>query len=102
MKPYIFILIILVIGISSCEKKATEEPTGHMMFWTNKPTTMSGIYVSIENGAYHGNITAAYISTVPDCGALGCYTLPLSATWVGTHPYTATDGTHSWSGTFTI
>ncbi len=66
------------------------------MFWSN----FSGgiITVTIDGGVSSGQITKYYNQTTPpDCGSAGCYNVIVS---IGTHTYSATDGTYNWSGNF--
>lgn len=68
------------------------------MFWSNQAG--SNISVTVD-GTSSGTITTYYSSNnqtnPPACGTSGCYTNTIST---GLHNYTATDGTHKWSGSF--
>jgi hypothetical protein len=66
--------------------------TGKVAFWTSKSTNQTGgISVTIDN-AYAGVLTK-YYSSAPTCGDSGTITKTLS---VGSHSYTAKDGSLSW------
>jgi hypothetical protein len=101
------LLLMLALQLASCTK-TTETPddpnsggnvtsTGTKMFWSNQSGSV--ITVKVDGGINTGTITKVYNQTsAPSCGSAGCYSPTLTT---GYHTYTATDGTHSWSGSFT-
>lgn len=101
-KTFAAILFMLIAAqLFSCTKE-TDEPGGGgsgsgtytQMFWSDQAG--SSITVKIDGGSYTGSVSSYYSSSSPTCGASGCYTATLPA---GSHSYTATDGTHNWTGT---
>ncbi len=102
LKKLLAALLITALFLTSCTKEV-ETPivssTGTITFWSNQ--NGSKITVKINGGSYSGNITSYYSSsTSVSCSASGCYSETL-LTGV-TYTYTATDGTHNWSGNFSL
>lgn len=100
-------LLASVLFVTSCTKEV-EEPGGgggtasSIMFWSNQ--SGSNITVKISGGTYTGVVNKYYSgntsSNPPSCSSTGCYTESLTS---GTsYNYTATDGTHNWSGSFSL
>lgn len=93
------IAIIISLLFSSCTKEdIAGTSTGSIIFWSNQPG--SKITVTVGS-AYSGSITKYTSGSVaPACGDVGSYTLSLDNSI--TYSYKATDGTHNWSGTFSL
>lgn len=89
----IFILLFTVTLFASCAK----EQTGSELFWTNS-TSFAQITVVVSSGDTK-TITQAFTTYNPDCSSSGCakFILP-----VGAYTFTASDGSYTWSGSFTI
>ncbi len=107
MKTKIFKLLGLVTAIlfssilfNACTKSAdtATTSTGTITFWSNQAG--APINVKINGGSYTGSITSYYSSGTPDCGASGCFSRDLDLNT--SYSYTATDGTHNWSGSFSL
>ena len=97
------IAVMVSFLFTSCTKDTADEisggTTGSIVFWSNQAG--SSITVKVNGGSYSGTISK-YIngSAAPGCGEAGSYTVSLSTGT--TYSYTATDGSHKWSGTFSL
>ncbi len=93
-------LILLVILLSGCTKKATDaspaSKKGEVMFWISSDLNCGQITVTC--GGVAKNITG-YSSSTPTCGASGAATFSLEE---GTYSYSAVCSGKSWSGTVII
>lgn len=72
--------------------------TGTLMFWSNQ----YGSPVNVSISGYSGTISSYYNTTQydpPSCGSSGCFNITLA---YGSYSYTASDGTHNWSGTANV
>jgi hypothetical protein len=98
MRMKITLHLILACGligaISSCKK---EEYKGDAVFWQKTGNTFGTTVVSIDGVS--SNITSDY-SSAPSCGASGCAVF--NDLEVGSHSYSASDGTSTWNGSITI
>jgi|GEM_PF-1491673 len=95
MKKILFIssALVLFFGLFSCNK----QKYGEVTFWQQTGSGY-GVTVVTINGV-SSNITSEY-GTTPACGSSGCAVFKSLET--GTHSYTASDGSSSWSGNVTI
>lgn len=73
--------------------------SGTLMFWSNQ----NGDIINVSlNGGYSGTVSSYYStsqSNPPACGSSGCFNVALA---YGSYSYSASDGTHNWSGTATV
>ena len=102
IKTILFIAVIVLLQMFGCTKKAdTVDPisgstTGTKTFWSSQ----AGQNITVKvNGSNVGSISSYYSSSTPDCSASGNVNFAMSSGVV--YSYTATDGTHNWSGSFT-
>lgn len=103
MKTILLISAIALLQMVGCTKKAdTVDPgtgggtTGTKTFWSSQ----AGQNITVKvNGSSIGSISSYYSSSTPDCSASGNVNFAMSSGVV--YSYTATDGTHNWSGSFT-
>ncbi|MEI2759098.1 MAG: hypothetical protein V9G42_06640 [Bacteroidia bacterium] len=100
----VILLILVVFALSQCKKSdndSTPTPVAdtdtHIIFWSSVFIPASGITVTC-NGETK-NISIYYFSGSPACGETGNATFNLKA---GTYPYTASQGSQSWSGSITV
>ncbi len=92
----IIILAITATFVStlySCRKNKT----GNAVFWQKSGSGYSTTVVSIDGVS--SNISSEY-NTSPSCGASGCAVF--NNLELGSHEFTASDGTYFWSGVIYI
>jgi len=98
MKKNLFLTgLVICVLMFGCQKSSTPSTnTVTQMFWLSQ----SGNQISVTvDGTITGVVSGYYAqTTAPACGSAGCFSLSVvSGT---THSFTATDGVHTWSGTF--
>jgi hypothetical protein len=98
------LLFLTILTLSQCKKSdndSTPTPVAdtdtHIIFWSSVFIPASGITVTC-NGETK-NISIYYFSGSPACGESGNATFNLKA---GTYPYTASQGSQSWTGSITV
>lgn len=72
--------------------------TGNVVFWQRTGGGFGTTDVTVD-GIYNGQIQVD-LNSAPDCNTSGCAIF--RGLKAGVHSFTATDGTDSWNGTFTI
>ena len=85
----------VTVNANGCTLQHLGCTTGNVTFWFNA----SGNTATVTIAGNTGQITTAYTTSTPNCGAPGCanFTLP-----TGTYTYTATSSSNSWSGTVMV
>lgn len=99
MKHIRLFFLLLLTFAASCTKDDTYDydPGGStytLTVWSNFYGAPISVYI---NNSYEGQITSYYKNGNPGCSASGCVSVEFTST--GSYSYTASDGTHSWSGT---
>lgn len=102
---------ILLLSVSACTKDDNNDLTGsnnnngnsnnntstyNLTVWSDFSGAPISVYI---NSDYEGSITQ-YYSSNPGCNSSGCVNVTFVST--GKYSYSASDGTHKWSGTGTI
>lgn len=95
MKKILFLsfAFALMLGLFSCNKPKY----GNVTFWQQTGSGYGVTVVSIDGVT--SNITSEY-GSAPSCGSSGCAVF--NNLEVGSHSYSASDGTSTWSGSVSV